>query len=262
MDILVLVKRVPETADADLSIDAGGRALDADDLSFATNEWDDFAVEEAVRLKEAHGGTVTALTLGDEDAEEVLRRALAMGADEALHLQDEAFDGSDPQVLAKILAAALEGRSFDLILSGAIASDTGSGQIGGLLAGFRDLPFVALATKIEVGDGKIEVQHEVEGGLERIVEVDLPAVVSVQTGINEPRYVSIRGIRKVAAVDIPVSDAAKLGLDASAVGLEASALRLEALEPPPTGGGAEILEGDAETVAAQLVEKLRERGGF
>jgi len=262
MDIVVCVKRVPDVAEADVTVRKGGTGIDDDDLTWGLNEWDAFAVAEALRLKEAHGGTVTAITMGGEDDEEVLRRALAMGADKAVHLMDAAFEGSDPRAVAGILAAAIRTLPHDLVLTGAMAGDSAGAQLGGMLAALLDVPQVALATRTAWRDGKLEVQHEVEGGLERVVELDLPAVVSVQTGINDPRYVSIRGIRKVAGVEIPVQGLAELGLAADAVGRAGSRVRLEELSLPPAGEGAEILEGGVDEVAAALVERLRERGGF
>jgi electron transfer flavoprotein beta subunit len=262
MDIVVCVKRVPDLAEAELEIDGRSKRLDVSDLDQGINEWDNFAVEEAVRLKEAHGGKVTAVTVGDEEAEEVLRRALAMGADEALQLCDEAFEDGDPWTIATVLAKALEGRPCDLVLCGAISADGTSGHVGGMLAGLLGVPQVALATHLEVTEGKALVRHEVEGGLEREVELDLPAVVTVQTGINEPRYVSIRGIRKVADVEIPVKAAADLGLDAAAVGAAGSRVTVEEMFLPPAGEGAEILEGGTDEVVGKLVERLREKGGL
>jgi len=259
MDIVVCIKRVPDVAEADVEIDRSGLRIDDSDLSWGMNEWDTFAVEEALRLKEEQGGTVTALTVGGEDDEEVLRRALAMGADQAFHLQDDAFSASDALGVARILAAAIRKRPYDLVFTGAVSGDTGSAGLGGMLAGLLEVPQVALATRTSYADGKLEVQHEVEGGLERVVELDLPAVVTIQTGINEPRYVSIRGIRKVASVEIPVEGAGDLSLDAAAL---APQVTLKELFLPPTGEGAEILEGSADDVAEKLVEKLRERGGI
>jgi len=254
MDIVVCIKRVPNLSEAELAIDRRSQRLDVSDLEADINEWDNFAVEAAVRLKEAQGGKVTAITVGDEQAEDVLRRALAMGADEALHLCDEAFVEADPWLVANALHKALQGRRFDLVLCGAISSDGTSGHVGGMLAALLDLPQVALATQLEVSGRKALVRHEVEGGLEREVELDLPALVTVQTGINEPRYVSVRGIRKVAEVEIPVRSAAELGLAAE------RRVTLEEQSLPPAGAGAELLEGDTQEVALKLVEKLRERG--
>lgn len=262
MDIVVCIKRVPDVAEADVEIERSGLRIDDSDLSWGMNEWDTFAVEEALRLEAEHGGTVTALTVGGEDDEEVLRRALAMGADTAIRLADDAFEGSDPLAVATVLAAAIRKRPYDLVLTGAVSGDTGSAQLGGMLAALLGAGQVALATRTAFANGKLEVQHEVEGGLERVVELDLPAVVTVQTGINEPRYVSIRGIRKVASVEIPVEGAGDLGLDVATVGAAGARVTLKELFLPPTGEGAEILEGGPDEVAEKLVERLRERGGI
>ena len=257
MEVIVCIKRVPDLAEAELAIDRGTKRPDVADLDQGVNEWDAFAIEAAVRLKEAHGARVTAITVGDEEAEEVLRRALAMGADEAVHLCDDAFEGADPFALATALHAAVGERKWDLILCGAISADGSSGHVGGMLAGLLDVPQVALATALELRDGKALVRHEVEAGLEREVELDLPAVVTVQTGINEPRYVSIRGIRKVADVDVPVKTAADLGLAA----LERR-VAVEEMFLPPAGAGAEILEGGVDAAVEQLLERLHAHGGL
>ena len=255
MDIVVCVKRVPDLTEAELEIDPSGRKLDDSDLDYDINEWDDFAIEAAVQLKEKHGGSVLAITVGDEEAEEVLRRALAMGVDEALHLSDDDFVGADPWLVASALHQALEGRSFDLVLCGAMSSDGTSAHTGGMLAALLDVPQVALATSLEIKDGVALARHEVEGGLEREVELSLPALITVQSGINEPRYVSIRGIRKVAGVEIATKDADEVG------GVE-KRVRLERIALPPTGDRAEILEGDVDEAVATLVERLHEKGGL
>ncbi len=268
MNIIVCIKRVADTSEAEIVIQRGGQGLEEEDFAWGINEWDNFAVEAAVQLKEQHGGVVTAMTLGGEDDEEVLRRALAMGCDEAVHLCDEAFAGADAWGIAKALAAAVRGRSYDLLLCGAVSGDAGGGQVGGFLAGLLDLPLVALATCLEVGSGNggtggvARVRHEVESGLERVVEVDLPAVVTVQTGINEPRYVSIRGIRKVAGAEVQVLDGAALGLQAAELGSAGARVRLEELFLPPRGEGAEVLEGSDEEIVQRLVEMLHQRGGL
>jgi electron transfer flavoprotein beta subunit len=259
MEIVVCIKRVPDLAEVDVRIDSSGRSLDDSDFSWGMNEWDSFALEAALRLREAHGGSVTAITVGDDDAEDVLRRALAMGADRARHLTDSLLADHDPMIVAKVLAAALRSQPFDLILFGAVSSDLGNAVVGGAVAGLLDLPQVSLATGIELREDRLEVRHEVEAGSERVVELDLPAVVTVQTGIHEPRYVSIRGIRKVANVEIPVEDAGALGLDAGELD---SRLSIEELSPPPVGAGAELLQGSTEEVVATIVTRLRERGGL
>lgn len=262
MEIIVCVKRVPDLSEVEIALNREGTGLDESDLTYGINEWDNFAVEEAVRIKEQHGGKVTAITVGDEEAEEVLRRALAMGADEALHVNDPSCDRYDAYAIAEILAKAIGGRPYDLVLTGAVSGDIGSGQVGGMLAGLLGIPQVSLATRIEFDGGNIKVRHEVEGGLERVAEIGLPALATVQTGINEPRYVSIRGIRKVAGVEIPVTDLAALGLDAGAVVSDRSRVTIEQLFLPPVGEGAEILEGSPEEAVEKLIERLREKGGL
>jgi electron transfer flavoprotein beta subunit len=262
MNIYVCIKRVADTSEVEIEVDRTGLALEEDDFSWDINEWDNFAVEAAVRLKEKLGGRVTALTVGDEDDEEVLRRALAMGCDDALHLSDPAFEGCDAWGIARILAAALKDKPLDLLLFGAVSADEGGGQVGAFVAGQLDLPLVSLATALDVEGTRAVVQHEVENGLERRREVDLPAVVTVQTGINEPRYVSIRGIRKVSSVEVPVQGAADLGLADGEVGASANRVVLEELFLPQHGDGATILAGSDSEVVDKLVDLLQENGGF
>ena len=262
MEIFVCVKRVPDVSDVDVAIAAGGRSIVADDLSFGMNEWDNFAVEEAIRLREQHGGSVTAISIGTEDSEEELRRALAMGADHAILVSDPAFSDLDAHAAARILHAVLASKPFDLVLTGAVASDTGAGQVGGMLAAMLDVPQVSLATGISIEGKSATVQHEVEGGLERVVEVSLPAVVSVQTGLNEPRYVSIRGIRKVSGAVIPTMDAAQLGISPTIAGPDTTRVKVLDMAVPPSGKSAEILEGSTEEVVDTLINRLQEQGGL
>ncbi len=260
MDIIVCIKRVPDATEAEIEVSRDGQSIDTEDLTFGISEWDNFAVEEAISIKEEHGGSVTAISIGDEDSEDVLRRALAMGADRAVLVSDAVFEGSDAFATARILHQVVSQHQFDLVLTGAIASDTSAGQVGGMLAAMLDVPQVALATDMSIEGSKAVVQHEVEGGLERVVELELPALVTVQSGINEPRYVSIRGIRKVAGEEIPVIDAGSLGIDVSELGRAGSRVRLNELFISAEGEGAEILEGSTEEVADQLIERMRERG--
>jgi len=262
MEIIVCIKRVPDVSEVEVEVDRSGLGIEEADLVYGINEWDNFAIEAAVQLKEAHGGRVTAVTVGGDEDEEVLRRALAMGADEALHLMDPAFEGSDGEGIATILHKAISARPHDLVLTGAISGDGGSGQVGGMLAAKLGIRQVALATALTVDRSLATVRHEVEGGLERVVELDLPALVTVQTGINEPRYVSIRGIRKVSGMEIPVTTAADLGLDAATVGRDGARVVTEELFLPPRGEGAELLEGDDEEMVDTLIERLREKGGL
>lgn len=261
MEILVCVKRVPDTAENEFELNSAGNDLDRDDLVYSVNEWDNYAVEEAIQIVDKVGGSVTVITVGDDESEEVLRREMAMGANNGILLSDDNFEGSDGRGIATILKTEIEKGKYDLILSGAQA-DEGAGQIGGMLAAMLDYPYASLVNKIEVGEGKIIVGREIEGGNQEMNEIQLPCVLSIQTGINEPRYVGIRGIRKVASVDIPVKGAADLGIDAATVGEAGAKTRRVDYFVPDTGEGAEMLEGSTGEIIEKLIEKLKAKGGL
>ena len=262
MNIIVCIKRVPETADADVSIGKSGKDIDKSGLAFDLNEWDSYAIEEAILLKEKLGGTVTVLSLGGEDSNESLRKCLAMGADDAMRLTDPAFDGSDGFVTAKILAEAIRKIPYDLILTGTQAEDDGYGQVGVVLAELLGIPHAALVNRLEAKDKKVKVHRELEGGLEEVYEIDLPAVLTIQTGINEPRYVSIMGIRKVAKKEIKTLGTSDLNLKTEEVGLSGSDIQLEKIFLPPVGEGAEMLEGKPEEIALKVFDILKDKGGL
>jgi electron transfer flavoprotein beta subunit len=262
MNIIVCIKRVPETTDADVFIDKSGKDIDKSGLVFDLNEWDSYAIEEAILLKERLGGTVTVISMGGEDSNESLRKCLAMGADDAIRLTDPVFNGSDGSATAKVLAEAIRKIPYDLILTGAQAEDDGYGQVGVVLAELLEIPHAALVNRIEVQDKKLKAHRELEGGLEEVVEIDLPALLTIQTGINEPRYVSIMGIRKVAKKEIKTFGASDLNLKADEVGFSGSDIRLEKIFLPPVGEGAEILEGKPEELALKVSEILKDKGGL
>ncbi len=262
MEILVCVKRVPDTAENEFELNSDGNDLDRDDLVYSVNEWDNYAVEEAIQIVDNVGGNVTVVTVGDDEAEEVLRREMAMGANNGVLLSDDAFENSDGKGIAAILKAEIEKGSYDLILTGAQA-DEGAGQVGGMLAAMLDYPYASLVNKIDVdGDAKIKVGREIEGGNQEMNEVELPCVLSIQTGINEPRYVGIRGIRKVAKVEIPVKAAGDLGVDAGTVGEAGAKTKRVDYFVPDTGEGAEMLEGSTGEIIEKLIEKLKAKGGL
>jgi electron transfer flavoprotein beta subunit len=262
MDIIVCAKWVPDTSEADLAIAAGGKDIKKDDLDSDVNDWDRFAIEEAVQIKEKVGGKVTVVSVAPEDAEEMLRESLARGADEAFHLWDDAFEGSDGFAVARILAQFIKQRPHDLILTGTLADDDCAGQLGGMLAAMLGIPGATLVSKIESQASKIKFNRELEGGLYESVEMDLPGVVSVATGLNEPRFVSIRAVRKVAGMEIPVLGLADIGLEESQVGSSGSRIQIENVSLPPEGEGAEIIKGSPEEAAARLAEILKEKGGI
>lgn len=261
MNVVVCVKQVPEAADADLELTDDRTDVEREDLVLDLNEWDVYAVEEAIRLKEADGGKVTVVTLGDDDAEEVLYRAVAMGADRAIRVDTEGFQGSDALGVARGLAAVIRELDVDLVLAGAQSSDSGEGQVGVLLAGLLDLPHASLAVAVEPEAGRVVVHRELESNTVARVQLVTPAVITVQTGINEPRYVSVMGIRKARAVKIETTDAGELGLGAVETGTGASAVAATRLSLPDKGEGAEMLSGDLEQVADRLAAILRDRGG-
>jgi electron transfer flavoprotein beta subunit len=264
MNIVVCVKRVPKTQDADVEIEKGGGGIDTSGMAFDLNEWDSYAIEEAIRLKEALSGSVTVLSMGGDEANEALRKCLAMGADEAVRLTDAAFDGSDGYATATALAEAIRKTPYDLILTGTQAEDDGYGQVGVAVAKLLGLPHATVVNKLatDCPPGTVRVHRELEGGLEEVLELKLPAVVTIQTGINEPRYVSIMGIRKVAKKEIPVWGASDLNLSADKVGLSGSCLKVEELFLPPAGEGAQILDGSPEEVSLKVVDILKNKGGF
>jgi electron transfer flavoprotein beta subunit len=262
MEILVCVKRVPDTAENEIEVRKDGVDIVRSDLVYSVNEWDNYAVEEALQIVEKAGGAVTVVTVGDDDSEEVLRREMAMGADKGILLKDKAFAGSDGRGIAAILKAEIAKGNYDLILTGAQADD-GAAQVGGMLAAMMDVPYASLVNKVEVLDGKkLKVGREIEGGNQEMSEIDLPCVLSIQTGINEPRYVGIRGIRKVASIEIPVHGAADIGVDAGAVGPAGAKVKLVDYFVPEMGAGAEMLEGSTEEIIAKLLELLKAKGGL
>lgn len=257
MNVVVCVKRVPDVAEVDVQIDPSGKRIRTEGLPYVINDWDNYALEEAVRIKERTGGKVTALTVGREGDEEVLRRALALGADEAIRIWDPALEGADAYLVAKALAQAIRDLPYDLILTGVQAADDGYAQVGATLAELLSIPHVTLVTSIQFEDGAARVRRELEGGLEEEVRVQLPAILTIQSGINEPRYVSILGIKRVAKKEIKVLDLQALGLSQEEARPKVT---LERLFLPPVGEGAQILEGALEEVSEKVLEIL-ERGG-
>jgi len=260
MDIIVCVKHVPETAEADIKIDGTGKAVEKSGLVFDINEWDDYALEEAVRLKEKLGGTVTAITLGSEEADNTLRKCLARGADKAIRLTDPKFEGSDGYATAKILSKVIKDIPFNLVLTGAQAGDDGSAVVGTILAELLGIPHATMVKKVEPSGEIVRVNRELEGGLEEVLEVKLPAVLAVQTGINEPRYVSIMGTRKAMQKEIKVIGLSGIGLSESEVGEAGSWVKTQKMYVPPVEKQAEFLKGSPEEVASRIGEVLKAKG--
>ena len=261
MEILVCVRRVPDTSENEIKLNADGNDIERDELVYSVNEPDNYAVEEALQIRDRVGGTVTVVTVGSEEDEEVLRRELAMGANQAVLLSDDAFGGSDGRGVATILKEFVRKGHYDLILTG-VQADDGAGQIGGMLAAMLDHPFASLVNSITVENGKLRVGREVEGGNREINEIDLPCVLSIQTGINEPRYVGMRGIRQVASVPIPTLGSTGVGVDPGAVGQCAAKVKRVDYFVPALGRGAEMLEGSREENAEKVLELVGAKGGL
>ena len=261
MEILVCVRRVPDTSENEIQLNPAGNDIERDDLVYSINEPDNYAVEEALQMVAKAGGSVTVVTVGGDDDEEVLRREMAMGANHGVLLSDEAFDGSDGKGIAIILKAFVQKGKYDLILTGVQAEDGGA-QVGGMLAAMLDYPFASLVNSIVVDGGKLKVSREIEGGNKEMNEIDLPCVLSIQTGINEPRYVGMRGIRQVASVEVPTFGASDLGVDASAVGDAGAKVKRMDYFMPALGKGAEMLQGDRAEVIAKLIELMKAKGGL
>ena len=261
MEILVCVKRVPDSAENEIQLAAGGADIERDDLVYSINEPDNYAVEEALQIVSRTGGNVTVVTVGNEEDEEVLRREMAMGAAGAVLLSDDAFEGSDGRGVAAALKGLVQSGHFDLILTG-VQADDGCAQVGGMLAAMLDYPFASLVTAIEVDGQQLKIAREVEGGSKEMNRIDLPCILSIQTGINEPRYVGMRGIRQVASVPIPVKTAADLGLTAGDTGQTAARVRRVDYFVPPVGKGAEMLQGNRDEVIEKLMDVLKAKGGL
>jgi electron transfer flavoprotein beta subunit len=262
MEILVCARRVADTSENEIELNSEGTDIERDDLVYSVNEPDNYAVEEALQMASRTGGNVTVVTVGGEDDEEILRREMAMGANHGVLLSDVAFEGSDGKGIAAILKAFIEKGHYDLVLTGVQAED-GAAQVGGMLAAMLDYPFASLVSSIEVlDDKKLKIGREIEGGNREMNEIDFPCVLSIQTGINEPRYVGMRGIRQVAGVNIPRLGASDLGVAAGEIGQAASKVKRVDYFVPAQGAGAEMLEGSRDEIVDQLIELMKAKGGL
>jgi len=256
MNIIVFLKQVPDTATR-IRIAAGGRNIEDSDITWIISPYDEYALEEALKIKETKGaGKVTVISMGPGRVSDALRKALATGADEAFHLMDPAFDGSDAFATAKILAAAVRNRSYDILFFGKTGVGMDQSQVPSMVAELLNLPQVTQIAKLEIGDGKIVAHREIEGAMET-VEASLPVVLAAEKGLNEPRYPSLKGIMAAKKKPLEVVNLAALGLNASDVGAEGSRVVLNSLALPPERKAGKILEGDPRETAKQLADLLR-----
>jgi len=258
MNILVFTKRVPATQEEEIRIVDDGKKVDLSKVPFKLNDWDNYAVEEAVRRVEASGGSVTAVSMGDAESDEVLRRAIAMGASDGF-LLESARERQDPMARAAIALNFLkkEALPFDAIFTGVQAEDDQFGSMGGILAAKLGLPYASMAIGIDAFEkDHVIVRRELEGGLQERVRVSLPAVLAIQSGINEPRYVSIMGIRKASKVERKVFKAEEYE------GGVQNMIDVARWTYPPARGGATMITGDADNICKELLAILKEKGVF
>jgi electron transfer flavoprotein beta subunit len=248
VNTIVCIKQVP-AKDAPLAI--AGNWIKESDIGFEMNEPDSFALEEALRLKEKHGGEVIALSMGPERVKQTIKEALAKGADRGIHIADDNFAQLDPLGSARALAAAIQNEKADLVLTGLQSDDHGFGQTGVLLAGLLNLPHATIIMQIEVSDGKMRLKRELEAGWFQHIECPLPAVLSIQSGINKVRYATLKGIMAAKKKEIATITRESLGVTGEAT------QKIEKIYVPTKTKQTEYLTGTPKEVAAKLVEKLK-----
>jgi len=257
MNVVVLVKQVPDT-EASIQIAEDGKSINTDSIKWVMNPYDELAVEEALQIKETHGGSVTVLSMGLKDSEKTLRTALAMGADKALLINDPLALASDSLATAKILSTALKDIPFDLILAGQRGVDEDNYQVGAAVAEFLGIPQISLVVKEEISDGKIRCHRTVEGAIE-IIEASLPALITTQRGLNEPRYATLPGIMKAKKKPLETRSLADIGVDTSSVGMDNRRIKIVSLTLPPQREAAVMIQGETPAeLGAGLVKMLHE----
>lgn len=255
MEIIVLLKRVPAT-ESMIGIADDGKSIKTDDLKWVINPYDEFAVEEALKIKQAQGGTVTVLSMGSDKTVESIRTALAMGADKGILINDPAVAHCDSLGIARVLAAAVKALPFDLIIAGMRAVDDDNYIVGPAVAEYLGIPHISMVIREEISGGKIRCNRTVEGGT-FVVEASLPALFTTQRGLNEPRYASLPGIMKAKKKPLEVKTLADIGLSADDLGKPLT--NIVGMNLPPERAGGKIIEGEsAETKAASLVKALME----
>jgi electron transfer flavoprotein beta subunit len=258
MKILVCIKQVPHQ-DARLDVNAAGTWIQEDNIKFEINPYDQNALEAALQLKDKDASNeVVVVSIGPERVTQSLRTALGMGADRAVHVKDAAADGSDSLGTAKILAAVAKAENPDLVFAGFMSDDGNLAATGPMLATLLGIPHTTTAVHFEKNGG-VKVERELEGGALEVVELSTPCLVTTQTGMNQVRYASLKGIMAAKKKPIDVKTVADLGL-AGQVGAGAAKIKIEKLYTPPKGQGAEMLTGSVDDVVGKVVGKIKELG--
>jgi electron transfer flavoprotein beta subunit len=261
MKTYVCIKYVPDTSEAEVKVNPDGITVDSSRFSFDINDADNYAVEESVLIKEAQGGEVTVISIGPKQSDVMIRMAMAKGCDQAVRIEDDRIAGHDPLMVAKVLAGTVRDKEFDLVLTGCMATDDWHMSTGVALAEELGVNHASMVNKVEILDGgRVRVNRELEGGLLEAVELELPAVLTIQTGINEPRYAPIRGIREAQKKELKVVKLEDIGIDPAEVGVEASQIVLEELSIPEVVSAAEFIEGEPDEKAEKLASILIKGG--
>jgi electron transfer flavoprotein beta subunit len=257
MNIVVCVKQVPDTA-VERTLKPGDGTLDRETPDGLINELDEYAIEEGLKIAEAHGGEVTILSMGPAKASESIRKALSMGADKAVHVSDEALAGSDALATSLVLAQALKQTGFDLVILGAESTDARTGVLAAMLAERLGVPQLTLASQVDIDGGSVSIRRVTDDGYATVTG-QLPAVVAVVEKINEPRYPSFKGIMAAKKKPVQTMTLADLGVDAGAVGLAGSwsAVADFATRPPRAAGTVVKDEGDGGTKAAAFLAERK-----
>jgi electron transfer flavoprotein beta subunit len=251
VNIVVCIKQVPDT-ETQIKVAADGKSIDTGEIKWVMNPYDEFGVEEALRIQKAKGGEVTVVSAGPKRATEALRTALAMGADKAVLVEDEDLYGADPVFAAKILAKAVGELSPDLVFFGQRAVDDDAGLAAQAFAQYLDMPQVSLVTKVEVGEGSLTAERPIEGQT-LVIEAPLPCVLTAQRGLNEPRYASLPGIMKAKKKPLDTKTLADLGLERE------DNLEITAITPPPQRAAGVVIQGETPAeMAAALAKALHE----
>ncbi len=256
MNIIVCLKQVPDT-ETQIKVASDGKSIVTDDIKWVMNPYDEYGVEEALRIKEKFGGEVTVVGLGPKRVTESIRTALAMGADKGILISDESLEGSDSLSVAKALATAIKELDYDLVFSGQRGVDDDMGVVGANLAEFLDIPQLSVIEKVEVAeDGKsVKVNRPIEGST-LVIESLLPALITTQKGLNEPRYASLPGIMKAKKKPFDEKTLSDLGLDAAEFGESARKVKILEITPPPAREAGRIVEGETPQEKAAGLAKL------
>jgi electron transfer flavoprotein beta subunit len=256
MKILVCLKQVPHK-DARLDVRSDAKWIQEENIKFEINVYDTYALEEALRIKDRGEAEVVVACIGPDRVQQSLRTALGMGADRAIHIWDEALASTDSVGIANTLAAAARSENFDLVLMGLMADDSNFGITGPVLAERLGMPHVTSVVKAEFKNGEIQIERELEGGTLEVLSIPRPCLLAVQTGINEVRYASLKGIMQAKKKPLDKKTLADLGLSEQDV---APRVKIDKIYTPPKGEGAEILQGSPDEVAQQIVTKVKELG--